>query len=111
PRSGKELRFPAGGDSALSRAARVTQARMIETDSRAGTSLGADVAEALSGQSRRDLHAIMANASKEAREACYWLRLVRDSELSYRAARAGSSAALRGAHPTAYCDRQIVSAV
>ncbi|HET7274451.1 MAG TPA: four helix bundle protein [Longimicrobiaceae bacterium] len=46
---------------------------------RAGTSIGANVEEALAAQSRRDFIAKMSIASKEARECCYWLRLLRDS--------------------------------
>jgi len=45
---------------------------------RAGTSIGANVEEALAGQSRRDFLAKMSIASKEARECNYWLRLLRD---------------------------------
>ena len=46
---------------------------------RAGTSIGANVEEARAAQSRKDFIAKMSIASKEAREACYWLRLLRDS--------------------------------
>jgi four helix bundle protein len=49
---------------------------------RAGTSIGANVEEALAGQSRKDFFAKMCTASKEARETNYWLRLVRDAGLS-----------------------------
>jgi len=42
---------------------------------RAGTSIGANVEEAQAGQSRADFLAKMTIASKEAREALYWLRL------------------------------------
>ncbi|MDP2780380.1 four helix bundle protein [Devosia sp.] len=45
---------------------------------RAGTSIGANVEEALAGQSRADFLSKMAIASKEARETRYWLRLLRD---------------------------------
>ena len=48
---------------------------------RAGTSIGANVEEALAGQSKKDFYAKMCIASKEAREANYWLRLIRDAEL------------------------------
>src|SRR6266404_1270578 len=48
---------------------------------RAGTSIGANVEEALAGVSRRDFVAKMAVASKEARETNYWLRLLRDSNI------------------------------
>lgn len=46
---------------------------------RSGTSIGANVEEALGGQSRRDFVAKMSIAAKEARETHYWLRLVRDA--------------------------------
>lgn len=42
---------------------------------RAGTSIGANVEKAQAGQSRADFLAKMTIASKEAREALYWLRL------------------------------------
>ena len=48
---------------------------------KSGTSIGANVEEALAGQSRADFLSKMAIASKEARETNYWLRLVRDSDL------------------------------
>ena len=48
---------------------------------RAGTSIGANVEEALAGISRPDFVAKMGIASKEARETHYWLRLVRDSKI------------------------------
>ncbi|MET0051430.1 MAG: four helix bundle protein [Candidatus Thiodiazotropha sp.] len=43
---------------------------------RAGTSIGANIEEALAGQSRRDFIAKMSIASKEARETQYWIRLL-----------------------------------
>lgn len=46
---------------------------------RAGTSIGANVEEALAGISRADFIAKMSVASKEARESHYWLRILRDS--------------------------------
>jgi four helix bundle protein len=46
-----------------------------------GTSIGANVAEATAGQSRKDFLSKMAIASKEARETKFWLRLLRESEL------------------------------
>ncbi|HEX8596923.1 MAG TPA: four helix bundle protein [Chloroflexia bacterium] len=49
---------------------------------RSGTSIGANIEEALAGQSRNDFIAKMAIASKEAREANYWLRLLQASELT-----------------------------
>jgi four helix bundle protein len=48
---------------------------------RSATSIGANVEEALAGQSRADFVAKMAIASKEARETHYWLRLLKDSKL------------------------------
>jgi four helix bundle protein len=46
---------------------------------RSGTSIGANVEEALAGQSRRDFISKMCVASKEARETNYWLRLIKDA--------------------------------
>ena len=46
---------------------------------RAGTGIGANVEEALAGHSRKDFAARMCIASKEAREANYWLRLLTDA--------------------------------
>lgn len=43
---------------------------------RSGTSIGANIEEALAGQSRKDFIAKMAIASKETRETAYWLRLL-----------------------------------
>jgi four helix bundle protein len=48
---------------------------------KAGTSIGANVEEALAGQSRKDFFAKMSISSKEARESRYWLRLIRDAEI------------------------------
>jgi four helix bundle protein len=47
---------------------------------RCGTSIGANVEEAVGGFSRRDFAAKCSIAYKEAREAHYWLRLLRDTE-------------------------------
>ena len=47
---------------------------------RSGTSIGANIEEALAGVSRRDFIAKMSIASKEARETHYWLRLIHDSQ-------------------------------
>lgn len=49
---------------------------------RAGTSIGANVEEAQSGQSRADFLSKMSIACKEARETHYWLRLISASEPS-----------------------------
>lgn len=46
---------------------------------RSGTSIGANIEEAIGGQSRKDFYAKMTIAYKEARESHYWLRLLRDS--------------------------------
>ncbi len=51
---------------------------------KSATSIGANVEEALAGQSKKDFAAKMAIASKEARETNYWLRLIRDSGLVRR---------------------------
>jgi len=48
---------------------------------RSGTSIGANVEEALAGRSRKDIFAKMTIASKEARETNYWMRLIKDAEL------------------------------
>lgn len=48
---------------------------------RCGTSIGANVEEAMAGQSRKDFIAKMSIASKEARETRYWLRLLDKSKL------------------------------
>lgn len=47
---------------------------------RCGTSVGANVEEAVGGFSRRDFSAKCSIAYKEARESHYWLRLLRDTE-------------------------------
>jgi len=44
---------------------------------RAGTSIGANIAEAQAAQSRKDFIAKLSIASKEARESHYWLRLLK----------------------------------
>lgn len=51
---------------------------------KSGTSIGANVEEALAGQSRPDFLSKMSIASKEARETNYWLRLLTDSALIER---------------------------
>jgi four helix bundle protein len=48
---------------------------------RSGTSIGANVEEALAGRSRKDFYAKMSIASEEARETNYWLRLIIDAEI------------------------------
>ncbi len=49
---------------------------------RSGTSVGSNAEEASAGFSKSDFVFKMSLASKEAREANYWLRLVRDSDLA-----------------------------
>ena len=48
---------------------------------RAGTSIGANVEEAIGAQSKKDFLSKVSIAYKEARESKYWLRLLRDSKL------------------------------
>ena len=48
---------------------------------KSGTSIGANVEEALAGISKKDFTAKMAISSKEARETRYWLRLYQASKL------------------------------
>ncbi len=48
---------------------------------RSGTSIGANVEEAIGGQSSKDFLSKMNIAYKEARETHYWLRLLRDAEM------------------------------
>lgn len=47
-----------------------------------GTSIGANVEEAIAAQSRKDFVSKMSIASKEARETDYWLRLLKESNLT-----------------------------
>jgi len=47
---------------------------------RCGTSIGANVEEAIAGQSRRDFISKMSIASKEARETQYWLKLLNKTQ-------------------------------
>ncbi len=46
---------------------------------RSGTSVGANVEEALGGQSEKDILSKLSIAYKEAREAIYWLKLLNAS--------------------------------
>ncbi len=46
---------------------------------RSGTSVGANIEEALGGQSRKDFFAKLTIAYKEARESHYWIRLLKDT--------------------------------
>ena len=44
---------------------------------RSGTSIGANIEEAIGGQSRKDFFAKLTIAYKEARESHYWIRLLK----------------------------------
>lgn len=46
---------------------------------RSGTSIGANIEEAIGGQSPKDFFAKMTIAYKEARETHYWIRLLTDT--------------------------------
>jgi four helix bundle protein len=46
---------------------------------RAGTSIGANVEEAIGGQSEKDFFAKISISYKEARESHYWIRLLKGS--------------------------------
>lgn len=48
---------------------------------RSGTSIGANIEEALGGSSRNDFKAKLDIAHKEARETRYWLRLMKDTAI------------------------------
>lgn len=48
---------------------------------RSATSIGANVEEALAGQSRKDFVSKMTIALKESRETRYWLRLLQESQM------------------------------
>ncbi len=48
---------------------------------RSGTSIGANIEEALAAASRKDFASKMTIALKEARETLYWLRLIQESQL------------------------------
>jgi len=47
---------------------------------RSGTSIGANIEEAIGGQSKKDFLSKMTIAYKEARETRYWINLLRDSD-------------------------------
>jgi len=47
---------------------------------KSGTSIGANVEEAVGGQSRKDFFAKLSIAYKETREINYWLRILRDTQ-------------------------------
>lgn len=46
---------------------------------KSGTSVGANIQEAIASVSRKEFHSKMAISSKEARETRYWLRLIKAS--------------------------------
>lgn len=46
---------------------------------RCGTSIGANIEEAIGGQSQKDFFAKLTISYKETRETHYWLRLLKDS--------------------------------
>ena len=46
---------------------------------RSGTSIGANIEEAIGGQSRKDFFAKITISYKEARETHYWIRLLKDT--------------------------------
>lgn len=48
---------------------------------RSGTSIGANVEEAIAAYSKKEFAAKMSIASKEARETRYWLKLIKTSKL------------------------------
>jgi len=47
---------------------------------RSGTSIGANIEEAIAAQSKKDFIAKMSISSKEARETKYWIRLLNESK-------------------------------
>lgn len=48
---------------------------------RSATSIGANIEEAIAGQSKKDFLSKISVASKEARETRYWLRLLNKSQM------------------------------
>lgn len=49
---------------------------------RSATSIGANIEEAIAGQSKKDFLSKLSISLKEARETRYWLRLLQESELT-----------------------------
>lgn len=47
---------------------------------RSGTSIGANIEEAIGGQSDRDFFTKLTNSHKETRETHYWIRLLTDTD-------------------------------
>ncbi|WP_139958575.1 four helix bundle protein [Flavicella sediminum] len=68
----------------------VTICRLLQTEKkeftlskqllRSGTSIGANIEEAIGGQSRKDFFAKLTISYKEARETKYWIRLLTDTD-------------------------------
>ncbi len=48
---------------------------------RSGTSIGANIEEAIGAQSRKDFYSKLSIAYKEARETKYWVRILCDSDM------------------------------
>lgn len=53
---------------------------------RSRTSIGANIEEAIGGQSRKDFYAKLTIAYKEARESHYWVRLLKDTNYLFKKA-------------------------
>ncbi len=68
----------------LSRRLRLDRRELILSGQliRSGTSIGANIEEAIAAQSKRDFLAKMSIAMKEARETLYWLRIIHESGLA-----------------------------
>ena len=47
---------------------------------RCGTSIGANIEEAIGGQSKKDFFAKLTISYKEARETHYWIRILKDTD-------------------------------
>jgi len=47
---------------------------------KSGTSIGANIEEAIGGQSRKDFYAKLSISYKESRESKYWIRLLFDTD-------------------------------
>jgi len=71
---------------------------------RSGTSIGANVEEAIAASSRADFINKLNVAAKETRETIYWLRLLKDSELI-------SAQAFESVHQDATELRKILSSI
>jgi four helix bundle protein len=60
---------------------RKTERALILQLLKSGTSIGANIEEAVGAQSKRDFISKMSIAYKETRETIYWLRLLKDADL------------------------------